>query len=84
MQPNDDGFTWCHDCDFLHRENRNDPPYRWLCMRHKRADGFGFVTRGTWDNAPPYLYAKDVNGGFCPLFKRRANGQMNLIPERTQ
>lgn len=51
------------------KTNRSDPPWKWLCLMHKRAEGFGFVTNETWDGFPPYLYCKDLNNGFCPLWK---------------
>ncbi len=60
--------TYCEDCD-------NRIPHKWpsrdMCIEHKREEGFGFVRRNTWDNAPPYAYCKDVNYGHCPLFKPR-------------
>ena len=65
--------TICADCDNLSQTGKSDPPWRWLCVKHKRLDGFGFVTQDTWDSMPPYLYCKDVNGGACPLFKPKHN-----------
>ncbi|KKM19363.1 hypothetical protein LCGC14_1656450 [marine sediment metagenome] len=61
--------TYCHDCD--HRTNGQAPPWRWMCLKHPRLDGFGYVTRKTWDNFPPYLFCHHVNGGACPLFEPR-------------
>ncbi len=70
-------LTFCDGCDNVIRE-KNAPPYRWLCVKHKRAEGMGFVTPTTWDGAPPYLYCKDVNGGYCPLYVKATPGQMRL------
>lgn len=63
------GVTYCDDCKHVYKANKSDSPSRWMCVHHKRLEGFGFVTRTTWDNAPPYLFCKDVNGGLCPLFE---------------
>jgi hypothetical protein len=60
--------TYCNRCTHVFRVYKNDPPQRWLCSRHPRLEGFGFVTETTWDNAPPYLYCRDVNGGKCPMY----------------
>lgn len=65
QQPN---VTYCEHCANVYRVERRDPPWRWLCIRHRRVEGFGFVTSSTWDDAPPYLYCRDVNGGQCPLY----------------
>ena len=69
-----EAFTICADCRNLSR-HKSAPPWRWLCIRHKRAEGFGFVTREYWDDAP-YLRCADVNGGFCPLFEKRAETEL--------
>lgn len=69
--------TYCSDCDNCIK-GKHVAPYMWLCAKHKRADGFGFVTPTSWDNAEPYLRCKDVNGGFCPLFVKATPGQMRL------
>lgn len=62
-------YTVCSEC--RNCDNSSKHPAYWLCTKHKRAEGFGFVTVEYWDNAPPFLYCKNVNGGFCPLFERR-------------
>ncbi len=54
----------------MRRDSKGSPPWRWMCAKHKRLDGFGFVTRDTWDEAPPFLYCNNVNGGVCPLFEK--------------
>lgn len=61
--------TYCERCRHVLRVEKSAAPWRWLCIKHRRIEGFGFVTRGTWDAFPPYLYCKDVNGGCCPLFE---------------
>lgn len=64
--------TYCLACDHVHKGSVKLPPYRWLCMKHPRLnEGYGFVTPDTWDNAPPYLFCKDVNAGACPLYEER-------------
>lgn len=61
--------TICSDCANCFKVNKSDPPWRWLCIRMKRLEGFGFVTRDTWDSMPPYAYCKDINHGSCPMFE---------------
>ena len=63
--------TLCVECEHCSKPSKSTPPWLWLCREHKRLEGFGFVTRDTWDNAPPFLRCKDVNGGACPLFETR-------------
>lgn len=73
--------TYCADCKHVFKERKSDPPWRWMCVKHKRMDGFGFVTKDCWDDMPPFLYAKDVNGGDCPLFEREDGKQMRLTDD---
>ena len=73
--------TLCKDCDHVEPTSRKAHPWRWLCTRHKRGEGFGFVTDEAWDKFPPYLYCADVNGGFCPLYAPLRDGQIQLIEE---
>ena len=61
--------TYCSDCRHVYTVNKSDQPWYWLCMRHKRADGYGFVTPDAWISKPPYAYCRDVNLGMCPLFE---------------
>lgn len=75
MQPEP---TYCADCAHVYKVGKSDAPWRWLCIKHKRGEGYGFVTATTWDNAPPYLNCKDVNAGYCPLFEKAAPGQTKL------
>lgn len=62
-------LTFCERCAHVYKPDKNDAPWRWLCIKHRRVEGFGFVTTGAWDGFPPYLYCKDVNGGQCPLYE---------------
>jgi len=73
-----DGPTFCEDCEHVYVVNKNDSPRYWLCIKHKRGDGMGYVARGTWTNAVPYLYCRDVNSGFCPLYEKASGSQMRL------
>lgn len=74
-----DGPTICDHCAHVYRERRSDPPWRWMCIKHKRGEGFGFVTAGMWDDFPPYAFCKDVNLGHCPLYEKAAPGQIRLL-----
>ena len=66
-------FTVCENCK--HCDSSAKHSAYWLCMKHKRADGFGFVTTDKWDDKEPYLYCRHVNGGYCPLFEEAKNEQ---------
>lgn len=66
MQP-----TWCRDCDHVVEDTRKRNPTQWLCSRHKRLEGQGFVSPEWWTDQEPFLRCKDVNGGLCPLFEQR-------------
>lgn len=68
--------TFCRDCQHVHEATRKSPPYRWLCVKHKRLEGSGFVDPDYWAKHEPYLRCVDVNGGACPLFKERIPGQL--------
>ncbi len=63
--------TWCETCDFYMGGRY---PARDMCQKHPRSEGFGFVRKEQWDDFPPYLFCKDVNGGQCPLFEPKREG----------
>jgi len=82
MQPEP---TLCEDCDNVIREKNTQPRF-WLCAKHKKLEGFGFVTRTSWDNGEPYLRCYQINFGVCPNFVKATPGQMRfgeLIGEQT-
>ena len=60
--------TYCAECTHIYRPPGVRSPYYWLCIKHPRLEGMGFVIEGTWTNAEPYLRCRDVNGGACVLF----------------
>ena len=62
--------VFCEDCDHLHSDRKKHPAY-WMCLKHKRAEGFGFVTKTKWDSFPPYMYCQHINSGLCPLYEPR-------------
>lgn len=70
-------FTYCNECDHLSPGTKSQAPYRWLCTKHPRHDGFGFVTREAWDDRPPFLYCKDVNAGACPIYEPKREDKDN-------
>lgn len=63
------GVTFCALCEWVDPQSRKQAPHRWLCVRHKRIEGMGFVVPGQWVNAEPYLRCRDVNGGICQLYE---------------
>jgi hypothetical protein len=60
--------TYCQNCKWVFMETKSAPSWRWMCIRHKRISGAGFVTSDKWDSDPPYLYCNQVNGGACELY----------------
>lgn len=73
-------MTYCENCKHVYRERKNDTPYKWLCIKHKRAEGFAFVTRTSWDGDPPYGYCRIMNLGHCPLYEE-APPEQHIKPE---
>ena len=72
--------TFCEECDHVLREFPSQPEWGWLCLKHPRLDGHGFVSKTIRDgNLPPYLRCKDVNGGYCYLYapKRQLKEELN-------
>jgi hypothetical protein len=63
--------TYCDTCDHVDPQSRKMAPHRWLCLRHRRLEGMGFVAQGQWVGAEPYLRCRDVNGGWCELYEPR-------------
>ena len=64
--------VYCSDCDNVERGSRKLDPWKWLCLKFPRSDyeGFGFVTRGTWDDAPPFHRCVSKNrDGECKKFE---------------
>lgn len=76
--------TLCSNCRHVYLANKSDQPWYWMCIKHKRADGYGFVTQDTWVSKPPYLFCRDVNGGACPLFEQleKANEDQRSVSEQ--
>lgn len=67
--------TFCRDCDHVAEDSRKRHVSQWLCLRHKRLEGQGFVDPDYWADQEPYLKCRDVNGGLCPLFSPRREGK---------
>jgi hypothetical protein len=66
--------TFCRDCDHVVEDTRKRSPHQWLCGRHKRLEGQGFVDPDLWIEMEPFLKCSVVNGGICLLFEpRRVN-----------
>lgn len=77
-------MTYCENCTNVRKPARAAPPWKWLCSRHPRLDGYGWVTQGTWDDAPPFLACNQVNGGACPLFNQKPENWEDIILQAKQ
>ncbi len=60
--------TFCASCDNVEPTSRKRQPTQWLCLRHKRLEGMGFVNPDYWTHEEPFARCRDVNYGLCPLF----------------
>lgn len=63
--------TFCRNCDHVVEDTRKRSPHQWLCGRHKRLEGQGFVDPDLWIEMEPFLKCSAVNGGICELFEPR-------------
>ncbi len=73
--------TWCQDCAHVYKPLKGSPPWQWLCVKHKRISGMGYVAPDMWVEAEPYLRCVNVNGGACVLFERADPRQLKLETE---
>ena len=66
-----DRITACETCEFRHSVSEKRPPWRWLCIKHKRLPWSNMIRPdGTWEPGfDPYLPCERVNGGACPLYE---------------
>lgn len=67
--------TPCEDCDNVHAETRKMSPGRWVCVKFPRLEGMNAVAPRKWVDTEPYMRCVGINGGFCPMFVRRRDGQ---------
>lgn len=70
--------TFCEECEHMHPDSRKAPSSRAMCIKFPRMSGAGFVSLDKWDKDAPYMLCRDINGGNCPLFETRRDGQMQL------
>ena len=75
--------TLCSNCRHVRLTFKNDSPWRWVCHKHPRLAGWGWVTDRML-NLPPFLFCKDVNGGACPIYEAGDNQLSQLIEEFDQ
>lgn len=64
--------TMCEDCDNVTAATRKLYESQWTCIRHPRLPS-GFVKA---DADQPYMRCVGINGGKCPLWVRRRDGQL--------
>lgn len=70
--------TFCESCDHVHGESRKRSPQSWLCVMFPRMEGYGFVAPKVWAESEPYMKCVGINGGSCPLYRRRRDGQKEI------
>lgn len=69
--------TYCEDCEHAHAENDKRSPHRWMCVKFPRVEADNFVTKDL-RRSDPYMYCYSINGGACPVFKRKKGPQMEM------
>jgi hypothetical protein len=75
---NERPLTFCEDCDNVHPDTRKRSPSSWLCIKFPRVEGGGFVAPKVWAREEPFLKCINCNGGACPFFTRRREGQREM------
>lgn len=70
--------TPCETCDNVHMETRKGHPARWLCIKFPRLEGLSPVAPKQWVDVEPYMKCSGINGGFCPLYVKRRDGQKEI------
>jgi hypothetical protein len=75
--------TFCEDCDNVHAETRKQGPSRWVCVKFPRLEGLSPVAPKAWLDKEPYMRCVGINGGFCPMFSKRRDGQKELPVDGT-
>jgi hypothetical protein len=68
--------TWCEDCDHVSADTRKLHPARWTCTKFPWTDDHGSVARMSPTGKAIYNHCRDINKGFCPLYKERIPGQL--------
>ena len=63
--------TPCETCDHVHPATRNQPPYKWLCLKFPRVEGLDPVAPTQGIVLQPYQRCSSINGVFCPLWQPR-------------
>lgn len=69
--------TPCRDCDNVHAATRKNSYTQWTCTRFPKLPGLNPVDPEGWVD-PPYMRCAGINGGHCPLFVKRRDGQQEL------
>jgi len=68
-------YTYCEDCDNVEPASRKRSPTGWVCLKFPRVEGGGFVAPTVWADQEPFMRCVHINGGFCPQFVKRPEGQ---------
>ena len=70
--------TYCDACDNVVAESRKRLPSQWLCAKHPRLEGMGFVAPNAWAEMEPFMRCVNINGGACPMWAPVRNGQKDM------
>lgn len=72
-------ITTCETCDHVHAETRKQSPSRWVCVKFPRLEGYSPVAPKYWVDAEPYMRCVGINGGLCPMYRERRDGQKEML-----
>ena len=71
-------ITACETCDNVHAGTRKQHPRAWLCVKFRRIEGYSPVAPKAWVEEEPYMRCVGINGGACPLYTARRDGQTEM------
>jgi hypothetical protein len=75
--------TYCNKCTHVFRVYKNDPPQRWLCVKHRRAEGWRHTCEG-YRSAAPYGRCDDMNLGMCPIYEEAPQERQIKLTQEEQ
>lgn len=68
-------ITPCEECDNVHEGARRLSPHQWVCVKFPRMPGLNPIAPKVWSDREPYMRCHGINGGHCPAFVKRRDGQ---------
>lgn len=70
-------LTPCEICDNVCASTRKLSYTQWTCIKFPKLAGLNPVAPNAWID-PPYMRVTGINGGYCPLWTPRRDGQREM------